>query len=325
MILKYVNLLLPLVISFPNLCYATASANVDVLLRRGFLNIGNGTTKPVLTLKSPSGGWTLNQMVTVSGTCSDVTANPIYININGSRYFTRNQNGAFSRTFPAAKGKNTVIVECRNLAGTTFIKRTFEARIPSIGLKIILSNDTDGAYTDLHIYEPDGSHVYWVQTESPSGGKFFLNKEGDSFDTPGFGPYIYQNVKPLIGIYRIDANYWPGGAVQHTLGRLTVITNEGMPNQLKKDIEKPLAKPGETVTLAYVVFKGNNQQPEIIVPAKNGKNSKLEISKEILDKWKSSNDYKSDDSNNEDYNIHLSSSEETKDYSEIESKSIKKN
>ncbi len=311
----------------PQLALATHSENENVLRRRGFLNIGKSNEKPVLTLESPAGGWTLNQMVRVQGSCSDSTANPIYININGSRYYTRNQEGKFSRSFPAAKGKNTVIVECKNKAGTASLKRTFDALIPSIGLKVILSNDTDGAYTDLHVYEPDGTHVYWLHTESASGGKLFLNNEGGSFDQPGYGPYIYQNVKPLVGIYKIDANYWPGGAVQHTLGRLTVIVNEGTANEIKKDIEKPLAKPGETATIAYIVFKGNNQQPEIILPNKNKNKKEFEIPKEILEKWKKNNENTQTPTNTEDNNIQLEFSENqiNSNLGFYDSKNIKKN
>lgn len=288
-------------IFIPQITLATQSNNEDVLKRRGYLNIGKGTEKPILTLNAPTGGWTLNQMLKIEGSCSDKTADPIYININGARYYTRNQNGNFSRSFPASKGKNNILIECKNKAGSTFIKRTIEAKIPSVGLKIILTNDTDGAYTDLHIYEPDTTHVYWLNTESESGGKFFLNREGDSFDQPGFGPYIYQNIKPLIGTYRIDANYWPGGAVQHTLGHLTIITNEGLSTQTKRDIYKPLAKPGETATLAYVTFKGNNQQPEIFVPNQDDPKKAPNISKNVaLDS--------SENTNTEDYVIQLDKS-----------------
>lgn len=221
------------------------------------------------------------------------------MNINGARYYTSNINENFSKSFPASKGKNNIVVECKNKGGTALINRTIEALIPSVGLKIILSNDTDGAYTDLHVYEPDGQHVYWLNTSSKSGGTFFLNKEGDSFDKPGFGPYIYQNITPLIGIYKIDANYWPEGAIQHTLGHLTIITNEGTSRQNKKDIYKPLARPGETVTLAYLIFKGNQQSPEIFVPDQDDPKKFPKIPSDLLKKWSSSQNSEDQQSNTE--------------------------
>lgn len=56
---------------------AKTSNNDEVLKRRGALNIGNGTEKPTISLSSPTGGWTVNQMIPISGSCSDKTASPI--------------------------------------------------------------------------------------------------------------------------------------------------------------------------------------------------------------------------------------------------------
>jgi len=268
--------------------YATPSKVPEVLAHRGNLNIGKGTTKPTLTLNTPQSGWTVQQMIRVSGSCSDPTANPIYVNINGSPYYTTNKDGVFDRSFPASKGKNNVVVECKNKGGTARELRTVDAQISITGLKVVLTNDTDGAYTDLHVYEPDGTHVYWLKTKSPSGGVFFLNSEGDSFDKAGFGPYIYEIPVPLPGIYRIDTNYWPGGAVQHTLANLSIILNEGSPTEIQKNIKKPLARPGETVTLAYIIVKGNNIPPEIYVPGRDPKEKSPLIPDELKQKWKGS-------------------------------------
>ncbi|MGA2227516.1 MAG: DUF2135 domain-containing protein, partial [Syntrophobacteraceae bacterium] len=232
---------------------ATSSENPEVQSRRGSPIGGQGTEMPVVTLSRPQGGWTTSMQLDVAGTCSDQTADPVVVNINGVRYYVRSTQGAFSKKFPAAKGRNNVIVECANKAGIGRASASVDALINPIPLKIVLTGDTDNVYTDLHIYEPDKTHVYWAKTQSPSGGIFFLNEQNGSFDLAGYGPYLYVHPAPPIGVFRVDVNYWPGGAIRHTLANLDIISNEGLPNESRKRIQSPLASPGETKTLAYVV------------------------------------------------------------------------
>ncbi|WP_131655601.1 DUF2135 domain-containing protein, partial [Methylocucumis oryzae] len=262
-ILVAINLSLSFAVS------ASPSDDADILARRGQATVTSATEKPALTLSKPAGGWTSSMQVVVAGSCSDTTADPIVININGVRYYARNNNGQFARSFPAAKGKNTIIAECANHLGRSSASVTVDAVIPAIPFKVVLTSDTNSVYTDLHIYEPDNSHVYWADTRSTSGGIFFLNSDGESFDQAGYGPYLYVHPAPPIGVFRIDANYWPGGAVQHTLASLDIILDEGLPTESHKRIQKPLARPGETSTLAYVAFSGNRQPAKIFVPSQD--------------------------------------------------------
>ena len=238
----------------------------EVQQRRGMTATGTGTVLPVVTLTEPKEGWTSALQISVSGSCSDPTASPIEANINGTRYLLRSFSGQFSRKFPIAPGRNSIAVECRNAAGTGRATASLNAVIPPVPLKTVLTSDTDGVYTDLHIYEPDGTHVYWAKTDSPSGGVFYLNKQGDMFDQPGYGPYLYVHTAPPPGVFRIDTNYWPGGAEQHTLANLDVIIDEGLPSEVHRRVQKPLARPDETITLAYVVIRANHQAPVIFVP-----------------------------------------------------------
>lgn len=249
--------------------HAAPSTSEDVAARRGKVIGGTGSEAPTVTLEKPAGGWTSNMQVEVAGRCSDTTADPVEANINGTRYFIRSAGGAFSRKYPLAPGKNTIIVECRNPAGVGRASTTVDAVINPIPLKVVLTSDTDGVYTDLHIYEPDGRHVYWADTRSPSGGIFYLNEQSGSFDQPGYGPYLYVHTAPPIGVFRIDTNYWPGGAIQHTLASLDVVLNEGLPSESRRRIKKPLARPDETQTLAYVVIRPNQAPAKIFIPGQD--------------------------------------------------------
>jgi uncharacterized protein YfaT (DUF1175 family)/uncharacterized protein YfaP (DUF2135 family) len=259
--------------------FATQSSAPEVVARRGKAIGGTGNEKPSVELTDPVGGWSAGMQLRVAGRCSDPTADPVEVNINGTRYFARSPQGQFSRKFPAAPGPNTVSVECRNAGGVGRATSTVDAVINPIPLKLVLTSDTDGAYTDLHIYEPDGTHVYWASTHSPSGGLFFLNDESSSFDAPGYGPYMFVHPAPPLGVFRVDTNYWPGGAVQHTLANLDVILNEGTPEEVRRRVRKPLAHPDETQTLAYIVIRGNRQPAQLFIPEQDADLQKPEAVK----------------------------------------------
>jgi uncharacterized protein YfaT (DUF1175 family)/uncharacterized protein YfaP (DUF2135 family) len=267
-----------LMTAFAQSSSSTPSKNPDILARRGKILMGEGSTLPTLSLTEPTGGWTSAYMLSVAGQCSDATVDPIVASINGVRYYIRVQDGAFSRKFPAARGQNTVRVECSNKGGTVHETRTITGVMSPVRLKVVLTSDTDGVYTDLHMYEPDGRHVYWAATNSPSGGLFFLNQQGDSYDQPGYGPYLYVHPAPPVGVFRIDTNYWPGGAVQHTLASLDLISDEGLPTESRRRVKKPLARPGETQTLAYLVVRPNGLPTVIYVP---GQDNPAEMPEEV--------------------------------------------
>ncbi|MGC4000357.1 MAG: histidine kinase [Anaeromyxobacter sp.] len=244
--------------------------------------IGQGTQRPEIHLTAPSGGWSVGRMILVEGTVSDPTVDPITISINGDRYLLRTSQGRFSRKFPAAAGKNVVTALGTNRGGTTTAQVTCYAQVPPVPLRAVLTSDTDGVYTDLHIYEPtaasvgpDGAlqlakmaHVYWARTASPSGGTFFLNEQGGSFDQPGYGPYLYIHRAPPRGVFLIATNYWPSGDKAHTVGTLNLTLFEGTPAEVKRVVRVPLATPGTTRVLAWVNVLGP-QQADVYVPGQD--------------------------------------------------------
>jgi uncharacterized protein YfaP (DUF2135 family) len=249
--------------------------------------IGTGTKLAKVTLTAPAGGWTVDRMMLVEGTLSDTTIDPVVVSINGDRYLMRTFNGRFSRKFPAASGKNIVTVMATNKGGTSRAQVTAYAQIPPVPLKAILTSDTEGVYTDLHVYEPTGAsvtktneglqlegakmaHVYWANTASPSGGTFYLNEQGGDFDQPAYGPYLYVHRAPPKGIYLIATNYWPSGDKAHTVATLNVALFEGTPGEVRRMVRIPLAIPGTTRVLAWINILGDNQA-EVYVPTADPK------------------------------------------------------
>jgi uncharacterized protein YfaP (DUF2135 family) len=235
--------------------------------------IGTGKAKATITITSPTGGWTVDRMMRVAGTVSDPTIDPVVISINGDRYLIRTSGGRFQRSFPAGNGKNVVTVIATNQGGTSTAQVTTYGQIPSVPFRAVLTSDTDGVYTDLHIYEPTTTsvqndlvdvtkmaHVYWANTESPSGGTFFLNEQDGSFDQPGYGPYLYIHRAPPRGVYLVAANYWPSGDKAHTVGTLNLTVFEGTPQEVRRTVKVPLATPGTTRALAWVLVTDSGAQ-----------------------------------------------------------------
>lgn len=229
--------------------------------------IGKGKTKATVVITNPTGGWTVDRMMLVAGTVSDPTIDPVLLSINGDRYLLHTNDGRFSRKFPASAGKNVVTVMATNKGGTTTKQVTTYAQVPPVPLRAVLTSDTDGVYTDLHVYEPTDTsnqaglvnvdkmaHVYWANTASPSGGTFFLNEQDGNFDQPGYGPYLYIHRAPPRGLYMISANYWPSGDKAHTVGTLNLTVYEGTPNEVRRTVKIPLATPGTTRVLAWVLL-----------------------------------------------------------------------
>jgi uncharacterized protein YfaP (DUF2135 family) len=261
---------------------AVAASPAPAAARQAGVPIGEGKERPVVRLTAPPGGWSAGRMIAIEGTVSDPTVDPITLSINGDRYLLRTQNGRFARKFPAAAGKNVIVAMATNRGGTGEAQVTTYAQVPPVPLKVVLTSDTDGVYTDLHIYEPtptsvdpDGklvlkrmAHVYWLHTESPTGGTFYLNEQGGTFDQPGYGPYLYVHRAPPRGVFLVATNYWPSGDKAHTVATLDLTLHEGTPAEVKRVVRVPLATPGTTRALVWVNILGGGRA-DVYVPGQD--------------------------------------------------------
>ena len=200
--------------------------------------LGTGTTAPTIVLTAPTGGWTVDRMVLVAGTVSDPTINPVTVSINADRYLLKTVNGAFQRKFPATSGKNAVVVQGTNAGGTGRAERTLYAQVPSVPVFLVLTSDTDGVYTDLHVYEPlpdapDPRPRAATRRSTSSGrarrprrAELLPERAGRRLRQPGYGPYLYTHASPPAGFTRVDVNYWPSGDKAHTVATLNVVLFE---------------------------------------------------------------------------------------------------
>lgn len=238
--------------------------------------VGSSSVTLKIMLHEPKSGWTQDRMVVVSGEMiPNQNISPVTVSINGDKYYIDSREGRFRRSFPVTSGKNSILASVQNKAGTFSAERTVYAQVPPVPILLILTSDTDGVYTDLHVYEPSANgkaedqpsvHVYWADVHSPTGGRFYLNSQEDSYDKPGYGPYLYTHQSPPLGVYRIDANYWPSGDKAHTVGTLNITLFGGTSNEQKRVVKQPLITSGQTITLAWIKIE-REQVAHIYVPS----------------------------------------------------------
>ena len=118
-------------------------------------------------------------------------------------------------------------------------------------LRVMLSWDSDNTDLDLHLVTPDGGHVWYGNRSLPNGAT------QDVDVTTGYGPEIIATPTPLKGAYLVYVNYFGGGYSQNsesgdveaaqplTTARVTIVTEEGTPNEKQESFLVPMRQPGE--------------------------------------------------------------------------------
>lgn len=162
--------------------------------------------------------------------------------------------GRFDRPFSFTNGSNSV--EVRSADGqqrkrVQFINSGGGATPPK--LRVLLSWDSDNTDLDLHLITPDGAHIWYGDRVAPNGAALDVDV------TTGYGPEIFAMPAPLKGQYLVYVNYYGGGyrstdddeesqtdAVQPlTTAQVTLITEEGTPNEKTESFIVPMRAPGE--------------------------------------------------------------------------------
>lgn len=112
------------------------------------------TVPPVLNISAPTDNLITNKTsVTVTGTTSDATSNPVTVTIkvgNGTAQTATVSNGAFSQAVTLAVGSNTITIVAKDQAGkTTTVTRavTVDQTAPTITAISITPNPVDGGNT----------------------------------------------------------------------------------------------------------------------------------------------------------------------------------
>ena len=179
-------------------------------------------------------------------------ATPASRTVNNSTYVTANDdrviNALRSISIRTLRGNIDndpgILNDSRGFLNHAFIKGYFSQNLPSrteinrlvhatIGALEFPSGTTLGTGpitvalewgsqpdVDLHIYEPNGTHVYYSNKRGTSG---FLDRD----DTTGFGPeHYFVGCDTLeTGVYRVGVNYYNGNAPE--TARIQISTGDG--------------------------------------------------------------------------------------------------
>ncbi|MDO7898862.1 YfaP family protein [Pseudomonas citrulli] len=171
------------------------------------------------------------------------------------------EEGRFDRPFSFPNGSNSV--EVRSPDGqhrhrTQFLHTSGGASPAK--LRVLLTWDSDGTDLDLHLVTPDGAHIWYGDRVAPNGAALDIDV------TTGYGPEIFSMPAPIKGQYLVYVNYYGGGyrqvadedegeeggesgadeAVQAlTTAQVTVITEEGTPNEKMETFVVPMRAVGE--------------------------------------------------------------------------------
>ena len=163
------------------------------------------------------------------------------------------EDGGFDRPYAFPAGSNSIEVispDRRQRKRVQLYHGGGGGEVPA-KLRVLLSWDSDNTDIDLHLVTPDGGHVWY-------GNRSLANGATQDVDvTTGYGPEIIATPTPLKGQYLVYVNYFGGGyrediesgdveaAQALTTARVTIVTEEGTPNEKQESFLVPMRQPGE--------------------------------------------------------------------------------
>lgn len=158
-----------------------------------------------IVITSPAGDTPTNgATVEVAGTVDNKLTPRVVLTVNGSSRSLLVENGRFSTKVPLIRGDNFIQASASGvisnlLAGSNLVR--ISADIPSFDIWTELTWEGQGD-VDLHLYLPNGEHVYYKQMTSASGALLDIdNRERD-------GPEHIAMQTAIPGQYRVSVHYF---------------------------------------------------------------------------------------------------------------------
>ena len=206
----------------------------------GTLTANGGTTTQRIqyikgTVKNPQGGQAALTAMLLS---SQTTFNgKIYLKFNGSdeeipAYDDGTHEDATAGddiwTFKEARvlisGTNTFQITVKNLAGDIVAQSdvfTVNADIPVMDIWIQLTWNTDQTDVDLHVWDPNNEHTYFLQKTEAAGG--IPGAELDVDDVDGYGPEHFTMQSAQAGNYVVKVRYYSAhGVTENTAATVRI-------------------------------------------------------------------------------------------------------
>ncbi len=157
------------------------------------------------------------------------------------------EDGSFARPYAFAAGSNSVQVRSADGQASRSVQFLDLGAAQRARLRVVLNWDTPGTDLDLHVIDPQGEHCFYAHRVIEGGGALDVDV------TTGYGPEIFATPQPRRGTWQVYVNYfggWGGGGdnarpVDLTVAQLTIITDEGTPNETRRMQRVPLRARGD--------------------------------------------------------------------------------
>ena len=164
-------------------------------------------------------------------------------------------SGDFARPYAFPPGANNVEVRSSDREHARRIS-FYDSNVTRtrIGLRIVLSWDTDMTDLDLHVVSPDGEHVYYGNRVGMNGGALDVDVTG------GYGPEIYAIASPPRGNWQVYTNYYGGGWNEGdnngelSVAQIFIVTHEGTPDERQQTFRIPMRRPGELTLIKSFMY-----------------------------------------------------------------------
>lgn len=195
----------------------------------------------------------------IAGAAAEKASAPALLVVNGVPMpLSVGADASFARPYAFGPGSNSVEVRT---AGRQNVRRvqfydTNQAR-ERVGLRVVLSWDSDMTDVDLHVISPDGEHVFYGSRVGRNGGALDIDV------TSGYGPEIYAIPSPPPGNWQIYVNYYGAGMDGYgdpegqpiTVAQIAIVTHEGSPDERLEVFRVPLRRPGELILVRSFVYR----------------------------------------------------------------------
>ena len=230
------------------------SARVEIDTPRGGWRVGDGAganfsqavNYPAVSVSTPGDQ---SDAARIRGRIvRSATQKPALLVVNGVAMPLRlEDDGGFDRPYLFPAGSNSI--EIRDGERTASRRVQFHGggggQTPA-KLRVLLAWDSDNTDLDLHVITPDGEHTFYGNRVVPNGGALDVDV------TSGYGPEIFATPTPLPGSYLVYVNYFGGAQDQDadgngaiTTASITLISQEGTPNEKQQTVWVPMRNAGE--------------------------------------------------------------------------------
>ena len=207
---------------------------------------------PEVIIETPFGGFVHFPVVTVSGRVQNAGENFATLIYNGiPQRVAIAQNGHFSAKLVVSYGDTLIEVQARNRNGMGRARVSFFANVPRIGMKVVLTWDTDRMYMDLWVTGPDGERIFYANPTGKGGGQLDV---GIPF---GFGPEVFTHPAPQAGTWQIQVHNYGSRNAPITNMRIDLILFEGTDREERRTWNIASFRAGEVINVAsFVIDEG---------------------------------------------------------------------